>query len=141
MKRVFDMLDRRWARGVAIVLALAPACDTADERSTAWSYVHTAILRPSCTTAACHSALAAQAGIDLSTPDAAYLFLTGRVCGAPEVPGTPVGNLVRPGHPESSELMYLLRGDQITTMPPDVPLPDVEIAIIEGWILAGATCD
>ena len=26
-------------------------------------------------------------------------------------------------------------------MPPDVPLPDVEIELIEQWILAGATCD
>jgi hypothetical protein len=79
--------------------------------------------------------------VDLSTPDAAYLVLTGRVCGGPEAPGQPVGNFVRPGQPESSELMYLLRGNQITIMPPDVPLPDVEIALIERWILEGATCD
>jgi hypothetical protein len=117
------------------------ACDTADDRPAEWSYVHTAILRPSCATAACHSELGSQAGIDLSTPASAYVFLTGRVCGAPELPGEPEGNFVRPGHPESSELMYLLRGDSITTMPPDVPLPDVEIEIIERWILDGATCD
>jgi hypothetical protein len=126
-----------------IALALAPiaACSTAADRPTDWDYVHTAILRPSCATSACHSRLGSQAGIDLSTPDAAYVFLTGRVCGAPELPGEPVGNFVRPGHPESSELMYLLRGESITIMPPDVPLPDVEIAIIERWILEGATCD
>lgn len=122
-------------------LAAVSACDTADDRPTDWAYVHTAILRPSCATSACHSRLGAQAGLDLSTSDTAYVFLTGRVCGAPELPGDPVGNFVRPGHPESSQLVYMLRGDGIAIMPPDVPLPDVEIAIVERWILEGATCD
>ncbi len=122
-------------------IALTAACVDADDRSSDWSYVHTAILRPSCATAACHSQLGSQAGIDLSTPDAAYVFLTGRVCGAPELPGAPAGNFVRPGQPESSQLLYMLRGDSITIMPPDVPLPDAEIEIIEQWILDGATCD
>lgn len=116
-------------------------CDTVDDRPASWSYVHSAILRPSCATAACHSELGSQAGIDLSTPAAAYVFLTGRVCGAPSLPGEPPGNFVSPGHPEASQLMYLLRGDQIAIMPPDVPLPDVEIAIVERWILEGATCE
>ncbi len=99
-------------------------------------------MRPSCATAGCHSTLSALEGLDLSTADGAYAYLTGRVCGAPEMPGTPVGNFVRPGQPESSRLMYMLRGvgtDDV--MPPDVPLPDAEIAIIERWILEGATCD
>ena len=66
----------------AAVLALG-ACDSAEDRPTDWSYVHTAILRPSCATAACHSSLSAVAGLDLSTRDGAYAILTGRVCGAP----------------------------------------------------------
>lgn len=122
-------------------IALVAACDTAEERPADWDYVHAAILRPSCATAQCHSELASQAGLDLSTPESAYVFLTGGVCGAPEVPGEPAGNFVRPGHPELSQLMHMLRGDSITIMPPDVPLPDVEIAIVEQWILEGATCD
>jgi hypothetical protein len=125
----------------AAVLALA-ACDGAEDRPSDWNYVHTAILRPSCATAACHSGLSAVGGLDLSTPDSAYAFLTGRVCGAPPQPGDPAGNFVRPGQPESSQLVWMLRGEGTAlVMPPDVPLPDVEIAIIERWILEGATCD
>ena len=127
--------------GLVALIATAAACDGAADRPTDWAYVHTAILRPACATAACHSELGSQAGLDLSTPEAAYLFLTGRVCGAPELPGEPVGNFVRPGHPESSQLLYMLRGDGAPIMPPDVPLPDVEIEIVERWILEGATCD
>lgn len=123
-------------------LALAAvACEHVDDRPASWSYVHAGLLEPSCATALCHSASAARAGVDLSTSAAAYAVLTGRVCGAPPLPGEPVGNFVRPGHPESSRLLYLLRGDRTEVMPPDVPLPDGEIAVIERWILEGATCD
>ncbi len=73
--------------------------------------------------------------------DAAYILLTGSGCGAPDNPGAPPGNFVRPGHPESSQLMHLLRGEGGLIMPPDSPLPDVEIEIVERWILEGATCD
>ena len=135
---------RHRRRSTAVLAALGLAvvgCDTPEDRPSAWSYVHAAIVRPSCTTAACHSKLGSQAGLDLSTADAAYAVLTGRVCGAPEIPGSPAGNLVLPGHPESSRLMYLLRGEGGAIMPPDVPLPDAEIAIVERWILEGATCD
>ena len=38
--------------------------------------------------------------------------------------------------------MYLLIGDNVArAMPPDRPLPDVDIDLIENWILAGAPCD
>ena len=134
------MANRPTPLAIGLVVLVA-SCDSAGDRPTDWAYVNTAILRPSCATAACHSRLGSQAGIDLSTPETAYVFLTGRVCGAPELPGEPVGNFVRPGHPESSQLIYMLRGDGIAIMPPDVPLPDVEIEIIERWILEGATCD
>jgi hypothetical protein len=123
------------------ILLSSGGCDTAADRSTAWSYIHSSIIRPSCTTSACHSKLGSQGGVDLSTPDAAYLLLTGHGCDAPEVAGSPPGNFVRPGHPEASELVYLLRGEGGTIMPPDVPLPDAEIEIIERWILEGAACD
>ena len=32
----------------------------------------------------------------------------------------------------------MLRGQEIARMPPDQPLPDADIALIEAWILAGA---
>ena len=116
-------------------------CSTADDRSTDWNYVHPAIIRPSCATAMCHSKLGSQAGLDLSTPAAAYVAFTGKVCNSPDRPGEPNGNLVVPGHPALSQLVHILRGDGGRIMPPDVPLPDSEIQIIENWILDGAPCD
>lgn len=130
------------AAALAPLAALVAACDTAEDRSAAWGYVHTAIIRPSCATAACHSHLSSAGGLDLGSADHAYTFLTGRVCGAPPHDADPIGNFVRPGQPESSQLVWMLRGEGTSlVMPPDTPLPDVEIAIIERWILEGATCD
>ncbi len=130
-----------WLRtGIGIAILLA-GCDAANDRAARWPYVHAAIVRPSCTSSNCHSKLGSQGGVDLSTSDAAYVLFTGRVCGAPDHPGAPPGNFVRPGHPESSELMHLLRGDGGAIMPPDSPLPDVEIDLVERWILEGATCE
>ncbi len=124
------------------MLALAAGgCETAADRPADWAYVHAAILEPSCATALCHGQVAARAGVDLSTSASAYAVLVGRVCGAPPQPGDPVGNFVRPGHPESSRLMYLLRGQRTDVMPPDAPLPAGEIAVIERWILEGAPCE
>jgi len=127
-----------WVLGVLLSSA---SCDSADDRSTSFAYIHASIIRPSCTSSACHSKLGSTAGVDLSTKEAAYLLLVGRGCDAPDVAGTPTGNIVKPGHPEASELVYLLRGEGGSIMPPDVPLPDAEIEIIERWILEGAACD
>ncbi len=68
-------------------------------------------------------------------------MLVGLTCDAPELPGEPQRNYVRPFDPDGSRLMHLLRGDNTLLMPPDQPLPDVEIELIERWILEGATCD
>jgi hypothetical protein len=123
-----------------LAAALAPACST-DERPAQWSYIHAAIIRPSCATASCHSYAASVGGIDLSTPASAYTLLTGRVCGAPDHDGDAPGSFVTPGDPAASRLMHLLRGDRTYVMPPDVPLPPSEIDLIAEWILEGATCD
>ncbi len=131
----------RVSKIVVIAIVALTACDDAGDRPTDWAYVHAAILEPACATSGCHSLRTSQAGVDLSTSAAAYTVLTGRVCGAPELPGEAPGNFVRPGHPESSRLMYLLRGDSTTLMPPNLALPDAEIEVIERWILEGATCD
>lgn len=123
------------------LLGSAAACDTPDERPAAWSYVYPALLLPACTTSSCHSNASAAAGLDLSTAAAAYSYLLGRACDAPPNPEDAYGNYVIPFQPERSRLLYLLRGDRTTIMPPDAPLPESEIAIVERWILEGAPCD
>lgn len=125
---------------LTLVVGLA-GCDAADDRPATWSYLHPAVIAPACATAGCHSQHAALAGLDLSNADGAYTFLTGRICGEPPRPIDPPGNYVFAGAPERSQLVYLLRGDDVRVMSPDQPLPAVEVALIERWILEGATCE
>ena len=41
----------------------------------------------------------------------------------------------------SSALLYLLRGQGSLRMPPDSPLPEADIVLIDDWIKAGALND
>ena len=131
---------------LALALALA-ACDDAADRPATWSYVHAAILAPACTTAACHSKLTAIAAVDLSDREGAYAVLVGRVCGEPGRPQDPGRNYVTPGSAAYSQLVYQLRGEDADgrpyrdVMPPDAPLPAVEVELVERWIDDGAACD
>ena len=125
----------------AIAALALVACDTVDDRPDTWSYIHAAIIEPSCATANCHSAISRTAGIDLSDREQSYVFVVGRLCTTSM--GLPVGpgNYAFPFHPERSPLLHLLRGDADRIMPPDTPLPDPEIELVERWILDGARCD
>lgn len=121
--------------------AVLGACAEVDDRPATWSYVYSTVIRPSCTSSNCHSELSATAGLMLHTREAAYVYLTGRVC-EPLVPDVqPDHNFVVPYDPERSKLMYLIRGEEVRSMPPDVPLPGAEIELIERWILEGAQCN
>lgn len=120
----------------------AIACGS-DDRPASWSYIHAAIVVPSCTTSSCHNAFVAPGGVVLEDREGAYTILLGRSC-EDEQPGEAPrdGNLVVPFSPESSRLMHLLIGDNVRrAMPPDRPLADADIDLIEEWILAGALCD
>lgn len=131
---------------LALALALAACADAADRPAT-WSYVHAAILSPACTTAGCHGKLTAIAGVDLSDREGAYNVLVGRVCDEPERPQDPGRNYVTPGSAAYSQLVYQLRGADAAgrpyrnVMPPDAPLPTVEVELVERWIDGGAACD
>ena len=118
---------------------VSTACDD-EVRPASWSYIHEAIIVPNCTASACHSRISAAFGIALHDREGAYSYLTGTVCGQQD-PAQPPRNLVVPFDPARSKLMYLLRGQEVRSMPPDIPLPDAEIEIIEEWILEGAPCD
>lgn len=109
------------------------ACgDETDERPATWSYIHAAIIMPSCATASCHSAQTSTAGLRLEGAPQAHAILVGYL---------PSGNYVVPGDPTRSKLMYLLRGQDTWRMPPDQPLPQADIQLIERWILDGARND
>ena len=82
--------------------------------------------------------------MDLSEPHTAYAALTGRTCGAPPHPGD-----VELGY-IAARFLGALRGTfdagdsgevRYVLMPPDQPLPGVEIELVERWFEAGARCD
>jgi Planctomycete cytochrome C len=105
-------------------LLVVTACTDPTERPATWTYVHAAIVAPSCATASCHSELAATAGLVLDDPDVAYHALLDR-------------QYVLPGDPDSP-LVFLLDGDERPRMPPDAPLPAGDRDLIVTWIVDGA---
>jgi hypothetical protein len=115
---------------------LALACGS-DDRPASWSYLHEAIIRPNCATVSCHTGENATAGLRLQEADQAYASVTGLPCGSAEAGGP---SFVSPGSPESSRLVELLRGTDIT-MPPDRLLSIQDVELIEEWIAQGAPCD
>jgi len=113
-----------------------------DDRPASWSYIHTAIIAPSCATSSCHTEDNAEAGVDLHSIESAYTILVGKACESNNPPGQALRNFVSPGQPERSALMYLLIGEEVPRqMPPDRPLPDGDIDLVERWILEGAQCN
>ncbi|HVV82129.1 MAG TPA: c-type cytochrome domain-containing protein [Kofleriaceae bacterium] len=135
-------------RAAAAALALALACLAAacierreelprwtcddDPSPPSWSRVSAAVMRPSCGTVACHSAVARRADLVLDSEEAGYASL---VDADPEP-------FVRAGDPGHSELMYLLAGvDVARMMPPDAPLPEADVELVKRWICAGAEDD
>ena len=139
----------------AAIAAVAVGCgDGADPRPASWSYLSAAILQPSCATASCHSPGAAVAGLDFSDAERGYLSLTRlwvwvvdptgeltencRVIEGVRVCQRTVRPLVNPYNPAQSRLIHMLRAEGAPRMPPDRPLPEADILLIERWILDGA---
>jgi hypothetical protein len=137
----------------AVSLSALVGCGAGDRPAT-WSYISPAIFQPNCATSSCHSQAAAVAGLDFSDPDRGYSSLTrlwvwvvnprmdAGACGT--VNGTPVCEqqfrpLVIPYDPYESRLVNMLRARNAPRMPPDRPLPEADIRLVETWILNGAT--
>jgi len=95
-----------------------------NERPATWSYLHPAVIVPSCATSSCHSALVETAGIALDDRADSYAQLMDL-------------QFVVPGDPASA-LIPLLEGDERPRMPPDAPLPQADIDLVRIWIEAGA---
>ena len=144
--------------GVVLALAAAgSACSGADSRPAVWGFISPEIFQPNCATTSCHSPAAAVSGLDFSTPQRGYTSLTGLwvwlvVPDGGAVPsGVPCTTmngtltceqmlrpLVTPFDPEGSTLVNSLRARNLPRMPPDRPLSEADIELVERWILNGA---
>ena len=149
VSRLFDHAGLLLAMGF-----LAAGCVSTDARPADWSYVSAAVIEPSCATASCHSRAVAAGGIDFSTAARGYNSLTALWVwivdpkgtadqGCQSVAGTTVcqrenRSLVIPFDPAQSRLTLMLRGRGAPRMPPDQPLPEADIRLVEQWILDGA---
>jgi hypothetical protein len=128
----------------SLLLLGAAACSSEDDRPATFAYVYTTIIQPSCTTIGCHNRLTQTYGFRFGTLEGAYVLLTGQVCDGlpPDPAGEAPSNFVIPGQPDRSKLVYLLRGEDVPLrMPPDRAIPEVDIELVERWILEGAQCD
>ena len=119
------MFPRRRLVLVAAAAVLIGCGSADDPRPAKWSFISATIIEPSCATVGCHSKIANRAGVDLHDRATGYHDLTTR-------------NFVVPGSPESSALHYLLRGEGSLRMPPDMPLPQADLDLIDEWIRAMA---
>ncbi|HXU03846.1 MAG TPA: hypothetical protein VN903_22945, partial [Polyangia bacterium] len=139
--------------GVLVALASATSgCSQTDDRSFAWGYIAPAIFEPSCATSGCHSRAVAVAGLDFSDPDRGYASLTAGIAWVPGTEGPDGGchpsldkticpgdrALVVPYDPPQSRVVNMLRARAAPRMPPDRPLPEADIRLVERWILDGA---
>jgi hypothetical protein len=115
-----------------------PGCGPpGDDRPADWDYIAPAIIAPNCATSSCHSPTAAVSGLDLSTAERAYKSLLQL-----ELPNrdgaTGARPLVTPNNPAESRIIRMIRAQGADRMPPDRPLAEADIVLIEKWILAGA---
>jgi hypothetical protein len=138
---------------VLSLLALCQGCG-GEGRTATWAYISPVILQPNCATGSCHSPAAAVDGLDFSTLNSGYTSLTGLWVwvndptqrgqpGCGEAAGTIVCEkqyrpLVIPYDPSQSRLVSVLRGTDAPRMPPDRPLDEADIELIETWIADGA---
>ena len=141
----------------AVTFAGAGGCSQADNRPAEWAYISPALFQPNCATTSCHSPAAAVSGLDFSTPHNGYQSLTQLwvwVVFSPDAAtpsGTPCATtngthvceekqrpLVTPYDPAGSRVVNMLRARNAPRMPPDRPLPEADIELVERWILNGA---
>ena len=136
-------VNDRFLGALALSVVVVGACGGEETRPATWSYISPAIIQPNCATGSCHSRAAAVAGLDLSESEVGYKGLTAQKlpidrAGAPKTPEQPRPLLI-PGNPDQSRIMNMLRGIGANRMPPDRPLAEADIDLIETWILKGAS--
>ena len=104
-----------------------------DDRPLTLEYVQVTVLRPSCANAQCHSAFSYTSQYRFDTIEHTQQSLVNEINGI----------LVVPGDADASFLFQVLTRptqDDGTAprMPYDAPLPTADIALVKGWINAGA---
>jgi hypothetical protein len=142
----------------ALAIGVVAGCGEVDTRPAQWDYISPALFQPNCATSSCHGPAAAVSGLDFSTPERGYLSLRGLwtwVVVAPDAGAPPAGTpcatvkgtfvceeptrpLVTPYDPAGSRVVNMLRARDAPRMPPDRPLTEPDIRLIERWILNGA---
>lgn len=126
LRHGFGALALRGLGALALIAVVVAGCGDAKEtRPAKWSFIYPAIIEPQCATASCHSRFGDRAGVDLSNIDEAYFQLVKRF-------------FVVPGNVAESTVVKLMRAQGARRMPPDFALPEVDIDLIETWIMAGA---
>lgn len=114
------------------IVVLVAACGTEpDSRPATLEVVTLTVLAPSCGQVQCHSSSTMR--------EKDYEFDT--VEGAREALGTnglKVNEAVARGLPLENDLMNVINADGLDRMPPDSPLADEDIVLIESWLVAGA---
>ncbi len=106
---------------IALCAALAAGCGTsADDRPATFEFVTLAILQPACGTVACHSTTSNIRGYAFDTLAASRKALR---------------QLVVVGNPSRSRLIDVITRKR---MPPDSPMDDQDVALLEMWISDGA---
>tara|TARA_R110002096_G_scaffold171490_1_gene344342 strand:- start:19438 stop:19833 length:396 start_codon:yes stop_codon:yes gene_type:complete len=128
---------------VIVALATTGACGREDDRPATFTYVYETVIAANCATIGCHNKVSQTYGLQFETKAGAYAGLTGRACDeGDDIPGEAAANYVRPGDPDRSQLISLLYGDDVPRrMPPDRGLSEVDIELVERWILEGALCN
>ena len=107
--------------GLVLLAAAAAGCGgSVDSRPAKWSYIAPIIIEPNCATANCHSALTQRKMVQLDKIDLSFK--------AAKMWAGFVPNLrsISSAFPR---------------MPPDAPLPEPDIALIEAWFQGGAQWD
>jgi hypothetical protein len=131
------MLSPRLACLAVVAAALSivvSGCNgSSDDRPASWSFISATIMEPSCATVNCHSAITHQGGVDLSARGIGYETLVGK-----SGDGGFQTFYVYPGYPQYSPVVNLMNAEGSTRMPPDNPLPQADIQLIENWISDGA---
>jgi hypothetical protein len=155
-----SLTAHRRALGLAALAAWGGVASTGcsgDPRPAEWSYISAAITAPNCATSSCHSRATAAAGLDFSDAGRGYRSLTALYVWIPnptaaelktlpcqltdqgvQVCYQPFRPLVTPFVPADSRLVNVLRARGAARMPPDRPMNEADIRLIEQWILDGA---